>query len=391
MDDTELSAALDQFDRVTKNIELLNDAWVRYARHVPESGMGGIDTPELNELRREFAEIAQTLPMIDGEGFNAYIPSLHELSKMIIEDLDAASFIDDYEPMNVSDHLPQQQLEEYEHRVHKLRKRMVRYRIDEIIVEIDELLRSSIEIDGGRKFADDSGGWSLITRFTAELDRLVQPDRLQSTRMSDLHRHVRFAEPHDLRDIVEEDWPSVRTALIDVVLEGEPLSVAVADLGDLVRSKPTGSVATQLEWKSIDSDTFERLVFNMLHSSPSYENVAWLMKTNAPDRGRDISADRVTIDDLSGTKRLQVLFQCKHWTSQSVGVKEIRTLLDQVELWSKNFSVVVVVTSGRFTQDAVEWQEKRELKGKFPAVEFWPESKLEQLIAARPTLRSMYF
>lgn len=62
-------------------------------------------------------------------------------------------------------------------------------------------------------------------------------------------------------------------------------------------------------------DAFERLVFNILQDAAGYESRAgsrWLMKTRGPDRGRDLSVDRVVADSVSGTRRERVIVQRKH-------------------------------------------------------------------------------
>jgi len=44
----------------------------------------------------------------------------------------------------------------------------------------------------------------------------------------------------------------------------------------------------------------------------------------------------------------------------------------------------IVATSGRFTQDAVDWAERRNAGETAPYVELWPENKLETLLAQKP-------
>jgi tetratricopeptide (TPR) repeat protein len=83
----------------------------------------------------------------------------------------------------------------------------------------------------------------------------------------------------------------------------EPLPVAVDYLADLVKARPTGSVSTRLDWSRIDAEDFERLVFELVRRTVGYENINWLMKTNAADRGRDIEAYRVVRDLLAGVRR----------------------------------------------------------------------------------------
>ncbi len=50
------------------------------------------------------------------------------------------------------------------------------------------------------------------------------------------------------------------------------------------------------------------------------------MGINAPDKGRDLSVDRVVADALGGTKRLPVVIQCKHSRSRSVDLGRLHEI-----------------------------------------------------------------
>ena len=386
----DLSAALTQFDRALANLDRLEDLWSRFEPNIPTSPAFGLDTSEVDQIRRDYSDVAHSLPAIDGYRIDPDLPALDGISQAIIDiwEIDEPSAIMDIDNMSQA---PRRQIEEYRHKLVKTRRRLVRRRIEDVVSAVDDLLRSTVKVEHGHEFYGVDDGWSQLSEMIAELDRLRGVEQLRGTRIGDLNRHIRFAEPHDLRDIVELDWPSVRTALIDIAIDGEPLSISVDDLGELVRSEPTGSVTSRLEWSQLDAETFERLLFDLLHSTSSYENVEWLMKTSAPDRGRDVSAERVIVDELSGTERRHVLFQCKNWQSRSVNVRDLTILLEEVKLWSRPFSEVVIVTSGRFSQDAVDWRDSRELSQELPVVRFWAGSHLEKLLASRPSVRSKYF
>jgi hypothetical protein len=45
-----------------------------------------------------------------------------------------------------------------------------------------------------------------------------------------------------------------------------------------------------------------------------------------------------------------------------------------------------VVTSGRFTTDAISYAEQHNESGQAPLVDLWPDSRLETLLATRPAL-----
>ena len=392
MTDINLSEALDQFDRTMANIQILQDLWQRYEQHLPTSMAFGLDTPETDQIRWEFNDTVDSLPAIHGEKLAAELLRLDDISQSMLEYREVLdSELDIYRATDEIRYSPKRQLDRYQYRVIKMRRILVRKRIEEAVTSVDQLLRSTIETEEGREFPSDCSGWLFLRKIMAELDRLRGEETLGGTRLSDLYRHMYFAEPCDLKDIVETDWPSVRAALVDLIFRGEPVNISSKDLGDLVSSEPKGSVTSRLPWEQLDQETFERMVFDLLRSAGSYENVEWLMKTNAPDRGRDISAVRVIVDELGGTKRSDVVIQCRRWITRSIGVPEIVVLLEQVGLWSRKFSTIIVVTAGMFTQDAVEWREKRELNGESPFIEYWPRSHLEHLLASRLALRSNYF
>ena len=122
-------------------------------------------------------------------------------------------------------------------------------------------------------------------------------------RWSDLHRHTRFGQGQDWHDIAELDWPSVKQ---DIEAAGfRELSLPIpegVDLGQLAASKPEGQASTAIDWAVLDAKRFEDLLYDLAGALPGYQNVQLLMKTNAADRGRDISAERVIPDGAGGSE-----------------------------------------------------------------------------------------
>jgi hypothetical protein len=208
------------------------------------------------------------------------------------------------------------------------------------------------------------------------------------SRWSDLQRHLAFGMVLDLRDIIRMDWPSVKSGLTKGLYDqDEPIPVEVEDIGTLAATQPTGTVSTKLKWESLDDEGFERLIFALISSTPEYENPAWLTKTKAPDRGRDLSAIRVLKDPLTGALRSRVIIQCKHWLSKSVSATDVAMVKEQMALWDPpKVDVLIVSTSGRFSADAVALIEKHNQSDRALKIEMWPESHLESLLAARPGL-----
>lgn len=203
-----------------------------------------------------------------------------------------------------------------------------------------------------------------------------------------MRRHLSFGQGVDLHDIITMDWPSVRSEIqANLYSELEPLPMEVGDLASLVRAKPNGPVTTKLKWSAINDEEFERLLFNIAADAADYTNPQWLMHTNAPDRGRDISVERVSRDTLSGTKNQRVIIQAKHWLSKPIRPTDASGALTQMALWEPpRVHVLVLATSGRFTADAVAWIERHNEAGNQPVIEMWPESHLELLLAQRPHL-----
>ncbi|MFM5642060.1 restriction endonuclease [Aeromonas veronii] len=146
-------------------------------------------------------------------------------------------------------------------------------------------------------------------------------------------------------------------------------------------------MVVQLKWEKLSPDDFERVIFALISSEKGYENPEWLMKTNAPDRGRDLSVLRVHNDPLGGVFRHRTIIQCKHWLSKSVSVSDIAELKEQMKLWEPpKVDIHVIATSGRFTSDAVALVERHNQSDSGLRIEMWPESHLERLLSRRPSL-----
>lgn len=129
------------------------------------------------------------------------------------------------------------------------------------------------------------------------------------------------------------------------------------------------------------------MLFDLLRGFPTYQNVEWLMKTRAPDRGRDLSVERVIQDDSGSVRTERVIVQAKHWTTKSIAPADVTTTLGALSLWEPPaIRYLIIVTSGRFTADAVAVVDKHNADGKVPYIEMWPDSRLETLLSRRPEL-----
>jgi hypothetical protein len=387
----DLEHALEQFDRTEANLQRLQQVLDRMRDLIPAGIVfPGTDPDEMlyAELSQAFNDIAAGLPAIDGEQLLAEPVPLSDIAQTRLD----ADEIDEPEILiRLGERLaaPTHAIATYRHRLSAARKRLVRKRAVEVMSEIDHLiaiLPQRIERDGN-SVADDTE-WQRLHAAVKELDRLVGQDITRRGGWSGLFRHLGFAQGVDLHDIADHDWPSVRPD-VEAALYGElePLPIEVEDLGTLAAAQPEGAVTAELQWTALDDDKFERLIFNLLTGAAGYENPRWLMKTRAPDRGRDLSVDRVVQDALSGVKRHRVLVQCKHWLSRSLNVDDCSSSVTHVSLWEPpRVDVLVIATSGRFTSDAVRWVEQHNEAGKQPEIELWANSHLEMLLAPRGAL-----
>jgi len=386
----DLDAALSQFDRVEANLERLGAVHDQLMSLVPE-GIEFGSSPEARQYRElcgAFSDIATALPPVGGFRITAEPLELETIARAR---LDAAEISEPEILISLGQAMdaPVVDIDEYKRRFSATRRRLVGERLQQLIEEIDELLiplgqppEDTDEMDAWSEGFD----WERLRMSVAEVRRLLQGAAVGG-RIGDLLRHLSFAEPVDLRDIVSLDWPSVRPVFErQLYSEREPLPVITTDLADLAASRPTGPVTTALEWAALDDEGFERLVFNVLSDASGYENPQWLTKTRAPDRGRDLSVDRVAADSLGGTRRSRLMVQCKHWTARPVGSTDASGAVSRAQLWTTPpFDVVVIATTGRFSTDGVAWIENHNLTNRIQ-LEMWPDTHLEMVLAARPAL-----
>ena len=389
-DDADMAAALGQFDLVAANIEKLESVWQRLCDLTPDDVEFGLDTPERENLVRSFAHIAEQLPAIDGfrvedRPFGADEVAQARLDLWQIGEDEGRRAFD----RGVDE--PGRQIAEYRFRYEQARGALVRSQATDVTAMIDDVVRDIDARDGlGGWRGEDR--WDELSGLVSRLDRLLGDLVPGKARWSALRRHLSFRDATDLSDIASMDWPSVREEVqLSLYGDREPLPVAVDDLADLVKARPTGPVSTRLDWARINAEDFERLVFELVRRTSGYENVNWLMKTNAADRGRDIEACRIVRDPLAGVRRYRVVIQCKHWQQRPVGRSDLIDCIESVKLWEPPLiDVLIVATTGRFSQDAVAIAEKHDRERVLPMIEQWPDSHLETLLSRRPSLAAQF-
>jgi hypothetical protein len=386
----DLNDALGQFDKIDANLRRLEKIWEEmtgliYPRRGPILGVR--DERRYETLRRAFGAIAKSLPTIGAWRFDGFPVDADEVGQLQFQ----ARNVGEPQAYIYADQViyaPNKAFDEYRFRFDSARRDLVRERLRELVTEIDRLLARLLEwvTDDSEPVVDPD--WSRLTEAISEVERLAGKDTPRTGRWSDLKRHIDFGQGHDVHDIANRDWPSIRPDIeAGMYTELEPLPVEVDDLAVLVKSKPAGRVSTRLAWEALNDEDFERLLFNIVSDAEGYENAQLLTRTHAPDKGRDISVDRGLPDSLSGVTRQRIIIQAKHWLTKSIPHLEVAQAVSSVKLWEPPLvNVLIIATSGRFTSDAVAWIEQHNHAGERPIIEMWPDSQLETLLAERPHL-----
>jgi hypothetical protein len=376
-----LNAALRQFEAAEANLEKLERIFRELCAMIPSGITFGNDA-EYDGKCRAFRDVLDALPSIAGWKPRA---ELLELNFIAQSRLDGADIGEMRVEVDLQDAIeaPGRELGEYRHRLYRKRRKLIRDAMRDLVSSIDGTLDATASPAGA-----DSFDWERVAGHAQEIETLLGSALPRPPRWSDFRRHLRFGQPQDQTDILRLDWPAVRHGLTQgLYADDEPIPIDVDDLDSVVEARPRGTVATKLKWSALTDEDLERLTYNLISGSRGYENPEWLMKTRAPDRGRDLSVSRVTQDALGGTRRDRVIIQCKHWLERSVAVDEIASLREQVRLWEPpRVDVLVVCTTGRFTSDAVALIERHNGSDSALRIEMWPESHLERLLAERPAL-----
>ena len=143
-----------------------------------------------------------------------------------------------------------------------------------------------------------------------------------------------------------------------------------------------------LPWEKLDGDRFEQLVYEILGTIEEYSNVQRLMPVNAPDGGRDISADRIVRDSVGNSTFEKVIVQCKRLGS-ALSPTDLMNAANDTLQWGR-VDVLIVAAPGDFSQPAVRWAEERDRQRLYPRVFLWGSSLLEHLLASRGPLAGAF-
>ena len=381
---TSLGSALKVFESTEANLVKLEKLWGQLMENAP---LGG-DPRQYEELMLAFGQVCRAMPAIDGYVLRNTVYPYDAVAQMRID----ANEIGDVDALMGFEGVIREQeklLQEYRFKLHSKRRQLVRERVLQLIGEVDDQLVALLPKSESASPHESmqSAAWDALKQHVAEIDTLLG-SAPRPNRWRDLQRHLHFGMAQDLHDIESLDWPAIKAQVTQSLYgEHDPVPVAVADLGDVVAKHPTGPVPTKLQWSVLSDEDFERLIFVLIAGTPGYENPRWLQATHAPDKGRDLSVDRIEDDLLLGVRRERTIVQCKHWLSRSINVEDVTTLRSQMELWQPpRVDSLVIATSGRFTADAVDLIERHNQTDRALRIAMWPESHLELLLASRPNL-----
>jgi hypothetical protein len=388
MSATPLAAALQQFEVAEANLVKLEALWKELSVLTPD-GIAFGTNPEYEDRCRAFVSIMTALPKIDGWKPEDLPADLDEIAQWRLDAKEIGEFNAEV-TVEKAIEAPGKGLREYRAKLNRKRRELIRDALVRLIDAIDGALQAIRPIAKTLRPNDNvpDASWKAARAHVDEIEALLGSSVERPGRWSELRRHLHFGMVCDFDDIQRLDWPSVKKGLRQGLYGAhEPLPMEVDDLSQLVAAKPRGTVTTKLSWVTIDPESFERLIFALISKEENYENPEWLMKTNAADRGRDLSVIRITKDALSGTTRSRVIIQCRHRPDASVSVADIAALKQQMTLWDDpRVNVLVVATTGRFTADGVAAIEKHNASDTALKIEMWPESHLEMLLASRPGL-----
>lgn len=384
----DLNEALKQFEAVEANLGKLDNLWKQIEKLLPsidEVQVG--DEEQYHQMQRSFEQIAKQMPSIDGFQLKICLEHPDDIFRIKIDALEVGEFTDRV-ALDTHIHYQGEVLSDYRFRVESKRRELARQAVQDICRQIEltlEELGSSVKKQKTISLLAKPK-WQELDSLFKSIDALLGKSLGRPERWSDMARHLSFGQRGDYDDIVSHDWPNIRQWLDRALYaESDPIPIAAKDLGELVNSKPQGQVATELNWEALSPEDFERLVFNLIDQTKGYDNPQWLTHTNAADRGRDLSVERILQDALAGSRKQRVILACKH--TDKVNLKVVSELQVQMRLWnSPRVDELIIVTTGRFTTDAIDWIEKHNQSSDAMRIEMWANSHLERLLARRPEL-----
>lgn len=384
-----LLSALRHFEVAEANLAKLERLCQEIKSLIPD-GVNFNENSEYEDKCRSFDIILPHLPKINGWRPSAVPLELNNIAQSRMDANDVGE-IEAVVSIEEAINAPGRELRDYRFLLNQKRREMVRDALEELIDFVDadiRIIKNELEAVTEQPSVMGGESWDRLKDHIAQIDTLLGSGAKPLARWSDLHRHLHFATLHDFNDVDQHDWPSVKGAIrASMYGENEPIPSKVGDLSELVSNKPSGPITSKLHWERLAPEEFERLMFSLISAEKGYDNPQWLTQTNAPDRGRDLSVERVVQDPLGGVMRHRVIIQCKHWLKKSVSIRDVKELEAQMKLWEPpRVDVHIISTSGRFASDAVALIERHNQSDRALRIEMWPETHLEMLLASRPAL-----
>lgn len=385
----DLADALDAFDRAAVNVSRAEKVWSDIEQSIPAGiSVGADQSGAYRSLSIAWDDLVLSLPPINGWTVTSRPVDLDELAQWRFDAMEIGE-VSAQVDADTAAAQPGRELAEYKTRLGRARRSLVRRQAEDLTGEVDRRLSTLAAATARDAEPVIHPDWSVISNALRQLDRLLGDGAVRQGRWNELRRHTAWGQGQDLHDIADFDWPSVRADVVaGTSSDLDPMVVGVADLGLLAESATSGgSVAVALKWDRLTPDDFERLLYNLLSDLPGFNNVTWLMNTNAPDRGRDLAADKEIRDSSGLVLNQRIIIQAKHWQSRSVRHQDINEVLASLSLWEPPVvHHLIFATSGRFTGDAVALVDKHNAAGTRPLIDLWPESRMEGLVAERPHL-----
>ena len=344
----------------------------------------------LEKTEERVAQLEKYLKLLKSKNVNIF-EKARNLYNQIIKNL---ATIDGYKPQElvvvskIDILISEKEIENYRLLLMQKRQKIIHPKIFDIISDIDLILGTLYKqypvndenfetpvSPQDRFIKNKEENWQNLDGKFQQMGILLGSSIKDLSRWYDMKRHLSFGQICDFHDIYNSDWPSIKKEL--------ELSPRINDLSEIEKVDLSSPISTKLNWSNISESEFEELVKNLLESEQNYENTKLLMRTNAPDRGRDVSTYRVT-KDIFSVIRQRVIVQCKHWLTKSVSQPDISILKDQMVLWG-SVDILIIITTGYFTTDAVDFVERKNPETAMK-IELVAGNSLESILASKPNL-----
>ena len=382
-----LDTALQDFEATEANLAKLDNLWKQIEKLLPQGPEFG-SLPEYDELCWAFRRILPSLPAVDGFRIEDHLLDYDAIGQTWLDYMEIGEGDPKITMLNIL-YEQERQLREFRFRLQAKRRQLIRDRLVNLLDQIDQVLGelNSKSVNTEINTTITEPALYRLKEAVAEIDLLLgAADR--PTKWDDLQRHLDSGLLDNSAGIVQNVWPAVSKSLREQIYgDYDPVPIVAEDLDEIAAGDPKGPVTSKLDWSILDAEGFERLVFSLISDEPSYENLQWLQETHAPDRGRDMSADRVDSSSLGDGRRYRTIIQCKRWLSRSVGPDEISKTMQNMVLWEPpRVDELVIATTGRFTADAIEFYERHNQSNSALYLRLWSNSHLERMLAVRPHL-----